>query len=107
MPSDELCVVPPRAGLARPNWRDPVLVGAVLVVAGLSGYQLGATLLRPPWLGLATCWLLTTLAWLGLLVVVLLSGWASRARLPASRSWWLLSAALLCYALAQTLWLIS
>ena len=39
MPSDELFVVPPRAGLARPSWRDPVLVGAVLVVAGLWGYN--------------------------------------------------------------------
>src|ERR1051326_3519378 len=107
MPSDELFVVPPRTRQARRSWRDPVLVGAVLVVSGLSGYQLVVTLLRPPWLGLASCWLLTVLAWLGLLVVVLFSGWASRTHLPVMRTSWLISVALFCYALAQTLWLIG
>src|SRR5690349_10833812 len=107
MPSDEHIVVPLHTRLARSPWRDRVLVGAALVVVGLVVYQFVVTLLQPPWLGLATCWLLTVLAWLGLGVVGLFSGWASSAHLPASRSWWLISAALLCYALAQTLWLVS
>ena len=107
MPSDELFVVSPRAGLTRPRWRDPVLVGAVLIIALLSGYQLGVTLLRPPWLGSASVWLLTILAWLAVVIVALLSGWASRVHLPARWSWWLLTAGLGCYALARTLWLIG
>ncbi len=107
MSSDEPSVVPSHIGLAGRYWRDPVLVGAVVVVAGLLGYQLAVTVLRPPWLGLTSSWLLTVLAWLQLLVVVLFSWWTSHAHLPASRSWWLISAALCCYALAQTFWLIS
>jgi signal transduction histidine kinase len=107
IPSDERSSILPRTGLARPDWRDPVLVGAVLVAALLSGYQLGVTLLRPPWLGLSTCWLLTTLAWLAVLLQVLFSRWASRVHLLASRSWWLLSAGMGCYALAWTLQLIG
>ena len=96
-----------RPGLAWRCWHDPVLVVAVLVVAGLSGYQLVVTLLRPPWLGPASVWLLVLLAWLELLGVALFSWWASRAHRPAAPSWWLLSAALFLHALARMHWLIG
>jgi signal transduction histidine kinase len=107
MLSDAPLMTSPRAGRAGPGWRDPVLVGAVLVIVGLSGYQLGVTLLQPPWLSLVSVWLLAVLAWLALLGVVLFSRWASRAHLPGRRSWWLLSAGLCSYALARTFWLIG
>lgn len=107
MPSDEQNVVPLLAELAKPSWRDPMLLGPLLVIVGLLGYQLGVTLLRPPWLSLSSMWLLVVLAWLAVVLMALFSGWASGVHLPARRSWWLATAGLGCYALSRTFQLIG
>ena len=105
MPSDVLFGSLRRPGLAWRCWHDPVLVVAVLVVTWLSGYQLVVTLLRPPWLGVASVWHLVFLTWLELLGVALFSWWASRAHRLAALSWWLISAVLFLHALARMHWL--
>jgi signal transduction histidine kinase len=52
----------------------------------------------------ATDWLRAALAWPELLVVGFVSLRLTRAGHAAARSWWMLSAALLSYAVAQNLW---
>jgi signal transduction histidine kinase len=84
-----------------------MLLSAFLIAALVTGYQLAVTLLRPPWLGPTSDWLLAVLAWLALLGMVLFSWWSSRAHRPTALSGWLLSAALFFFAIAQTLWLVS
>jgi signal transduction histidine kinase len=107
MPQDAPFAPPQYTGPAYPCWRDPMLLGAFLIVALVAGYQLAMTLLRPPWLGPVSDWLLFMLAWLELLGMVIFSWWASRAHRPVALSGWLLSAALFFFAIAQTLWLVG
>lgn len=96
---------PSPPGLTRACWRDPVLRRAFLVVGVLLAYQLAVTLLQPPWISAVTDWLRAVLAWPELLLVVFVSGWL--ARQAEARSWWLLSLALLSYAIARTLWTVD
>ena len=84
-------------------WADPVLRRAFLAVVLLLAYQLVVTLLHPTWIGTVTDWLRVLLAWPTLLGVVLLSFWLTRTGQWFARSWWLVSAALLCYAVGRTL----
>jgi signal transduction histidine kinase len=88
-------------------WDDPVLRIAFLVVGLLLAYQLVVTLLQPVWLGPVTDWLRTPLAWLGLLMVLLLSAWMTRTGHSGALSWWLVGAGLLTYAVARTIWLVE
>jgi signal transduction histidine kinase len=85
-------------------WRDPVLRSAFLIVGGLIAFLLTIILLQPPWTSSVTDWLRALLAWPELLVVVLVSWWLTRARQPEARSGWLLSVALIFYAIARTMW---
>jgi hypothetical protein len=78
-------------------------VACVLLV----GYQLAVTLVHPPWIGVVTDWLLMALAWLALLIVGYVAWWSSRAHRLESPAWWLVTAALLCYAIARTLWAVE
>ena len=84
-------------------WADPVLRRAFLAVVLLLAYQLVVTLLHPIWIGTVTDWLRVLLAWPTLLGVVLLSFWLTRTGRWFARSWWLVSAALLFYAVGRTL----
>jgi len=87
--------------------RDRLLLGAFLVCGLLIGYQLGVTLLQPPWIGPVTDWLRAALAWPELLVVVGVAFKLSRARPRCALSFWMLSVALLSYTVARTLWTLS
>src|SRR5215475_10532578 len=88
-------------------WRDRVLLSAYLIGGLLMSYQLGVTLLHPPWIGLATDWLRAALAWPELMVVAGISLWATRSLQADARSWWMLSAGLLSYTVARTLWTVA
>ncbi|HLW00347.1 MAG TPA: HAMP domain-containing sensor histidine kinase [Ktedonobacterales bacterium] len=87
-------------------WHDALLLGAFVVAALITIYQLIACLLRPLWLDPATDWLRATLAWPEMLLMVLASLWLTRTRRPGRISWWMFSIALFFYALAQTSWAI-
>ncbi len=87
--------------------QDRVVLSAVLLCGLLLGYQLVVTALRPSWASEATVWLLTVLAWPELAVVVYLSLRLSRTRRPDALAWWLVSAALLAYAIARTAWTVD
>ncbi len=65
------------------------------------------TLLQPVWIVPVTDWLRALLAWLGLLVVVLVSAWFTRTEQPFAHSWWLVSVGLFSYAIARSLWLVE
>jgi signal transduction histidine kinase len=84
-----------------------VLRSAFLIVGGLLIFLLAITILQPPWISSVTDWLRATLSWPELLVVVLASWWLTRARQPEIRSGWLLSIALLFYAIARTMWSVD
>ncbi len=84
-----------------------LLLGAVVACVLLLSFQLIVTLLRPAWLGPVTDWLLTALAWPELAVVLYVSLRLSRARRPSAPARGLFSAALLCYAVARTLWTVD
>jgi signal transduction histidine kinase len=88
-------------------WDDAALRIAFLAAGLLLAYQLAVTLLQPAWIGAVTDWLQALVAWSGLLVVGLVSRWLTRAGLPAAHSWWWVSAGLLFYALASTVWLVE
>ena len=94
-----------RSNAAQRLWDDPVLRIAFLVVGLLLAYQLVVTVLQPVWLVPITDWLRALLAWLGLLMVVLLSAWFTRTGQSVARSWWFAGAGLLSYAVARTIWL--
>ena len=105
-------VTPPQFSSARLSlvqrlWRDPILLGAFLVLGLMAGFQLAIHLLQPLWIGMVNDWLLAVLAWIELLVLVGVSGWLTRTQRPGALTWWLLSAALLSYALRRTLLLTS
>ena len=85
-------------------WRDPWLLGAVLFCAVVLIYQLVVTLVHPPWGSAVTDWLRAALAWPALFIMVLASVTATRTHRPEARAWWMLSTALLSYAVARTLW---
>jgi signal transduction histidine kinase len=95
--------------LVQPNTcgGDRALRIAILTVGLLLAYQLAVTLLQPTWIGPVTDWLQALIAWSGLVVVVLVSRWFTQAGLLIARSWWSVSAGLLCYALASTIWLVE
>jgi signal transduction histidine kinase len=95
-----------RPFLPKPLWRDPLLLSAFLIAGLLIAFQLAILLLHPPWKVLVTDWLRTSLAWAELLVLILISFWFSRARRPNALAWWMITAGLLTYAIAQTLWAI-
>jgi signal transduction histidine kinase len=89
-------------------WEDLRLRIAIPVAGLLLVYQLIVTLLQPPWIGPVTDWLQALVAWSGLLVVGLVSRWLTQAIQPSwARSWWLVSAGLLAYALGRTVWLVE
>ncbi|GEM_PF-1296481 len=90
------------------NWvrHDPLLLSAFGASALLIIYQLIVILLKPPWLGPVTDWLRALLAWPEMLPLVLVGLWLIRTRRPGRLPWWMVSAALLCYALAQNLWMV-
>ncbi len=100
----------PRAapqGLAQCLHRDPVLLSAFLVAGGVITYQLVVTLLQPRWIGPVTDWLRAALAWPELLVVLFVSIQLARIHRQEARSWWMLSAGLVSYTMARTLWTIE
>ena len=80
---------------------------AFLMVGLFLAYQLVVTLLQPVWIVPVTDWLRALLAWPGLVVVVLASLWFTRTGQPIACSWWLVSAGLLSYAVARTIWLVQ
>jgi signal transduction histidine kinase len=84
-----------------------VLRIAFLVAGLILAYQLTVTLLQPAWIGPATNWLQMLAAWSGLVVLVLVSLWLTRAVPPRSRSWWGVTVGVLFYAVARTLWLVN
>ena len=80
---------------------------AFLTIGLLLAYQLVVTLRKPVWIGPVTNWLCTLLAWSAVLLVALVSFYLTRSERAPARFWWLMSAGLLCYALACTLWLVE
>jgi signal transduction histidine kinase len=84
-----------------------VLRIAFLVVGGLIAYQIAVTLLQPPWINSVTDWLRALLAWPELLAIVFVSWWLTRARQLGGRSGWMMSVALLSYAIARTVWTLD
>jgi signal transduction histidine kinase len=93
-----------RPYLLKSLWRDPFLLSTFLIAGLLTAFQLDVALSQPSWRVWATDWLRATLAWLELLVLVLISLWLSRTRRHESAAWWMFSAGVLVYAIAQTLW---
>ncbi len=90
--------------LPKPLWRDSFLLRAFLIAGLLMAFQLGVTLLQPSWRVPATDWLRAVLAWPEVLVLVLISLWLTHTCRHESLAWWIISAGLLMYAIAQTLW---
>jgi signal transduction histidine kinase len=105
----ELSEAPPSAPprLIQRCWRDPWLSGALLFIGLLLGFQLFETLTRPAWSNPVTDWMRAALAWPALVIMVLVSRWATRHHQPEARAWWILSVALLVYAVARTLWSVD
>lgn len=93
--------------LAQSLWHDPIVLGAFLAAALVTGFQIALVILSPPWSGPASQWLLTVLAWLGFAGLLLVARWASQKRAPAALSWWLCSAALFAYAIGWALRLVG
>ncbi len=96
----------PRPRLARFIWHDPLLRGGALVGGLIVIYQAVVTTVQPSWGGSVTDWFRAALAWPELGIVAFVAIWLTRARQPGRLSWWMLSAALLSYATARTLWSI-
>lgn len=94
-------------GMAHGLRRDSILLSAYLVAAGVLGYQIGAMLLRPSWLGPVTDWLRAALAWPELFVVLAVSLRLTQAHRPGGRSWWMFDLGLTAYACARTLWTVA
>jgi signal transduction histidine kinase len=94
--------------LAVRQWllNDRLLLGACLFCALLLAYQLGVTVLQPPWAGPVTDALRAALAWPAFITVGYVSLWMKRSNTADARSWLLCSAALLSYCIARTLWSI-
>jgi signal transduction histidine kinase len=92
-------------------WRglrqDSVLRTAFLICVVLIGYQLTITLLHPAWSKLVTDWLRAVLAWPQLLVVAWVTVRLTRAHRPGATSWWMMTLAMLSYAVARTMWTVA
>jgi signal transduction histidine kinase len=88
-------------------WDDGVLRIAFLTVGLLLAYQLAVILLQPAWIDPVTDWLQALVAWLGVLVVVLVSLRFTQMGELAARFWWLMSAGLLSYAVGRIVWLVE
>jgi signal transduction histidine kinase len=88
-------------------WRDPLLLSVLLFISLVVIYQIVLIVLRPPWRISANNWFLTTLTWPDALGVALFSWWASREHLPRALTWWMLTVALLCNAIAESLWVVG
>ncbi len=88
-------------------YHDRLLLGATLCCAVLLAFQLALTVLRPAWAGPVTDWMRLILAWPAAAVVAGVSVWLVRARRADAVSWLLISAALISYATARTLWSLS
>src|SRR5260221_8267510 len=87
---------PPFLPVAR-HWRAPplrqdwLLLSALLVVGLLVGYQLGGTVLTPPWAAAVTGWLRAAIAWPEVFLLLPLSVLLTRPGRPEALTWWLLS----------------
>jgi signal transduction histidine kinase len=96
------------ASISDPHlWSDLLLWTAFLVAGLLLAYQVTVTLLQPAWIGPVTNWLQMLVAWSGLVVLVLVSLWLTRTEPVRSRAWWSVTAGVLFYALARTLWTVN
>jgi hypothetical protein len=80
---------------------------AFLTVGLFLAYQLAVTLLHTAWRDPGTDWLRVVLACPGLLGVLLLSRWLTRAGQLGALSWWLVSAGLFTFAFARSIWLVE
>ena len=100
---------PPAPPASRPQPREPdrLLLSAFLVTGLLFAYQLGVTLLAPRWADAVTGWFRAALAWPEVFLLLWLSLWLTRTRRPHARTWWLLSVAMLGYALGKTVLVVS
>lgn len=96
-----------KTGLTQVLRRDPLLLSACLICGLLIGYQLGMTLVQPPWIKPATNWLRAGLAWPELALTVLISLRFTHTRRPGAASWWMVSLALLSFAIARTWWAVD
>jgi signal transduction histidine kinase len=79
----------------------------IAIAALLIGYQLVATILQPPWIGLVTDWVRPAAAWPALLVAVCVSLWLRRVGRPEALAWGAYSVGLLSYAIARTWWSVD
>jgi signal transduction histidine kinase len=80
-------------------------VRSTVLLAGLFlGAQLAVLLVVPsPVRSSVTDWLRTAVAWLAFLGLLLIGRWCTRTSQPGAVVWWLLSGALLAYAMGQSL----
>jgi hypothetical protein len=83
-----------------------VLWSAFLGSGLLVSFQLAVFLLQPPWRTAVTDWLRTGLAWPEMLALGLVALWCLRTNHPGARTWWMLCAALLAYAIGQSVWTV-
>jgi hypothetical protein len=86
---------------------DRVLQSAIALCGLLVVCELALIVLHPAWGSAVTDWSLSILAWPELAVVVYLSLWLSHAHRLDAPSWWLVSLALLCHAVARTTWTVD
>lgn len=93
--------------LLRSLREDRVLRRAFVLCGLLISYQLVVTILQPPWIAPVTNWLRAALAWPQLLVVAWATLRITQAHWPGARSWWMMTLALLSYAVARTGWTVA
>ncbi len=85
-------------------WQTWWLRSTVLLAGLLLGAQLAVLLVVPfPMRSSMTDWLRTAVAWLAFLGLLLIARWFTRTSQPGAVVWWLLSGALLAYAMGQSL----
>ncbi|HEY7348030.1 MAG TPA: HAMP domain-containing sensor histidine kinase [Ktedonobacterales bacterium] len=93
----------PHPGQSQLRGQDRLLRYVFLVAGLLVAYQLGVILLAPSWADTVTGWFRASLAWPEVFLLLLLSLWLTRAHRPEALTWWLLSIAMLGYAIGKTL----
>lgn len=98
---------PALQGQAQHFWRDPVIYGAVIIGVLLVIFQVLVILLKPSWTAPVTDWLRMVFAWAAWLVIMFISQRLTQAHRPQARAWWMMSLALLFYALARTIWALD
>ena len=86
--------------------RDLGLRSAFLVSGLLVGFQLAVFLLHPPWRTAVTDWLRAGLAWPEMLALGLVAAWCTRSHHSSALAWWIGCAALLAYAIGQSVWTV-